>query len=184
MGRIVVHTFATLDGVIEAPAAEAYQPYMDDETMRETVSLVNEMDGQLLGRSTYQHLAKAWSMQTGPIADRVNSMPKYVLSRTLQSAEDWDRTTIVSYDQVPELRRRFNLVAYGCGRLARDLLRDGLYDELQLWLAPGRDGVGPAAIRRARRAGETPARGDASVRHRRRPTYLRRSAGIAAGPPP
>lgn len=101
MGRIVVHTFATLDGVIEAPAAEAYQPYMDDETMQETISLVTEMDAQLLGRDTYQHLAKAWSPQTGPIADRVNSMPKYVLSHTLEAADDWANTTIVGYDEVP-----------------------------------------------------------------------------------
>jgi dihydrofolate reductase len=136
MGQIVVHTFATLDGVIEASPAEAYQPYMDDEIMQETLSLVTEMDAQLLGRDTYQHLAKAWRSQTGPIADRLNSMPKYVLSRTLESADDWDNTTIVGYDEVAGLRTRLNLVSYGCGRLARDLLRDGLLDELQLWLAP------------------------------------------------
>ncbi len=110
MGRIVVHTFATLDGVIEAPAAEAYQPYMDDETMRETIALVNEVDGQLLGRDTYQHLARAWRSQSGPIAERVNAMPKYVLSRTLESSDDWDNTTIVRYDEVPDLRERLGLV--------------------------------------------------------------------------
>jgi dihydrofolate reductase len=136
MGRIVVHAFTTLDGVIDASPAEAYQPYMDDETMQETMALLTEVDGQLLGRDTYQHLARAWSPQTGPVADRVNAMPKYVLSRTLASADDWANTTIVGYDEVPELRERLNLVSYGCGRLARDLLRDGLLDELQLWFAP------------------------------------------------
>jgi dihydrofolate reductase len=136
MGRIVVHTFATLDGVIDALPDEAFHPYMDDATMQESLDLVTASEAMLLGRETYQGLAKAWTPQTGPLADRLNTMPKYVLSRTLQAADDWDNTTVVSYDDVPGLRERLDLVSYGCGQLARDFLRDRLLDEFRLWLAP------------------------------------------------
>jgi dihydrofolate reductase len=136
MGRIDVLTFATLDGVIDAVPDDAFHPYMDDATMQESLSLVTASDAMLLGRETYQHLAKAWTPQTGPLADRLNAMPKYVLSRTLQEADDWANTTVVGYDEVAGLRERLTLVSYGCGGIARDILRDGLLDEFQLWLVP------------------------------------------------
>ena len=79
MGRIVVHTFATLDGIIDPSPADAFHPYMDDENIQESIALVNASDAMLLGRETYQHLAKAWTPQTGPLADRLNSTPKFVL---------------------------------------------------------------------------------------------------------
>ncbi len=142
MGRIVVHAFTTLDGVIDASPGEAYEPFMDAETLRETEALVHAMDAQLLGRETYEHLARAWGGQTGPIADRVNAMPKYVVSRTRSLADDWPNTTVVGLGDVPALRERLDLVSYGCGRLARDLLRDGLLDELQLWFTPVVAGAG------------------------------------------
>lgn len=136
MGKIVVQTFATLDGIIDPPPGEAFLPYMDDETMEESYALVKGSDATLLGRDTYQHLARAWKPQTGLLADPLNAMPKYVLSRTLKTADDWQNTTVVSYAEVPGLRERFNLVTYGCGQLAQDFARDGLLDELQLWLVP------------------------------------------------
>lgn len=66
----------------------------------------------------------------------MNALPKYVLSRTLKTADDWHNTSVISYDEVPALRERGDLVMFGCGQLAQDLARDGLLDELQLWLAP------------------------------------------------
>src|SRR3954447_20235721 len=136
MPRITVQTHATLDGVIEAAPAEAYQPYFSDEGMRATIALAQAAEALLLGRETWQHLAKAWRSERGAIADRLNAMPKYVVSSTLKSADDWDNTTIVAYDEISGLRARMDLLSYGCGGLARDLLGDGLLDELRIWLTP------------------------------------------------
>ena len=136
MGRIHVHTFSTLDGVMDAPAEEAFHPVMDDEVMQASIALLDASDGVLLGRETFQGLAQAWGGQSGPIADPINALPKYVLSRTLASADEWNNSTIVSWDDVPGLRERANLVSYGCGRLARDLAAAGLLDTLQIYIAP------------------------------------------------
>lgn len=76
------------------------------------------------------------------MAERLNAMPKYVVSATLRSAEEWDHTTIVRYGDIVELREREELLTYGCGRLARDLLADGLLDTLVLSLTPVVAGAG------------------------------------------
>lgn len=136
MTRITAQVHATLDGVIDAAPAEAFQPYFSDEGTQATIDLAHAADALLLGRETWQHLAKAWRPQSGPIADRLNAMPKYVVSSTLESADDWAHTTIVAYEEIAALRARLDLLSYGCGGLARDLLRDGLLDELRLWVTP------------------------------------------------
>ena len=135
MAWITAQTHATLDGVIESPP-EALLPYMSDEGRQVALDLAKAADALLLGRVTWQHLAKAWRDQTGPIADRLNSMPKYVVSSTLTEAGDWGNSTIVSYAEIAALRERLDLLSYGCGGLARDLLRDGLLDELRLNVTP------------------------------------------------
>ena len=104
----------------------------------------------LLARETWQGLAQAWRDQTGPMAERLNAMPKYVVSATLESADEWDHTTIVGYDDIAGLREREQLLTYGCGRLARNLLADGLLDVLVLSLTPVVAGAG-------RRRSTTPA---------------------------
>src|SRR4051812_20483017 len=76
------------------------------------------------------------------MAERLNGMPKYVVSATLGSADEWDHTTIVGYDDIAGLREREQLLTYGCGRLARDLLADGLLDLLVLSLTPVVAGAG------------------------------------------
>ena len=113
--------------------------------------------------------------QSGPIADRINALPKYVLSRTLPSADEWSNSTIVSWDDVPGLRERANLVSYGCGRLARDLAAAGLLDTLQIYVAPVAGG-GSARLFDAPEELITGLRleGGEGVRHRRRAADLRR----------
>ena len=73
MARITAQTHATLDGVIESPP-EALLPYMSDEGRQATLELAEAADALLLGRTTWQQLAHAWRDQTGPMADRFNSM--------------------------------------------------------------------------------------------------------------
>ena len=142
MTSITAQTHATLDGVIDAPPAEALLPYMSDAGRQGALDLATAADALLLPRETWQGLAGAWRDQTGPMAERLNAMPKYVVSTTLRSADEWDHTTIVGYDDIAGLREREQLLTYGCGRLARDLLADGLLDLLVLSITPVVAGAG------------------------------------------
>src|SRR3954464_13706896 len=142
MTSITAQTHATLDGVIDAPPADALLPYMSDAGRQGALDLALAADALLLARETWQGLARAWRDQTGPMAERLNAMPKYVVSATLGSADEWDHTTIVGYDDIAGLREREQLLTYGCGRLARDLLADGLLDVLVLSLTPVVAGAG------------------------------------------
>lgn len=136
MTSITAQTHATLDGVIDAPPAEALLPYMSDAGRQGALDLALAADALLLPRDTWQGLAAAWREQTGPMAERLNTMPKYVVSTTLEDAGDWDHTTIIAYDDVAALREGEQLLTYGCGRLARALLDDGLLDRLVLSITP------------------------------------------------
>lgn len=135
MSRITVQTHVTLDGVIESPP-EALLPYMSDEGRQATLELALASDALLLGRMTWQQLAPAWREQTGPVAERLNAMPKYVVTSTVGSAIGWGNSELVGYSEVAGLREHLDLLSYGCGALARDLLRDGLLDELHLNMTP------------------------------------------------
>jgi dihydrofolate reductase len=135
MSRITVQTHVTLDGVIESPP-EALLPYMSDEGRQATLELALTSDALLLGRVTWQKLAPAWREQTGAMAERLNAMPKYVVTSTLSSADEWNNSELVTYAEVAALRERLDLLSYGCGAIARDLLRDGLLDELHLNMTP------------------------------------------------
>jgi dihydrofolate reductase len=135
MSRITAQTHVTLDGVIESPP-EALLPYMSDEGRQATLELALASDALLLGRVTWQKLAPAWRTQTGAMAERFNAMPKYVVTSTLGSADEWGNSELITYGEVAALRERLGLLSYGCGALARELLRDGLLDELHLNMTP------------------------------------------------
>ena len=135
MSRIVLQTHVTLDGVIESPP-EALLPYLSDEGKQATLDLALAADALLLGRVTWQHLGPAWREQAGPLAERLNSMPKLVVTSTLTSTAEWQHSEAIGYDEVAALREERDLLSYGCGALAHDLLRDGLLDELHLNMTP------------------------------------------------
>ncbi|MGW6129404.1 dihydrofolate reductase family protein [Cellulomonas sp. NPDC055163] len=135
MSRITVQTLVTLDGVIESPP-EAQLPYMSDEGRQATLDLALAADALLLGRLTWEQLATVWPGQSSPMAARLNSMPKYVVTSTLTDVDAWESSTAVRYADVAALREQHDLLGYGCGTLARDLLRDGLLDELLLNVTP------------------------------------------------
>ena len=139
MRKLVEWTFVSLDGVIDSP--EWAQPYMDDEHHRCAVGLLDEADALLLGRKSYQGLADFWSKQSGEIADRINSRPKYVASRTLApGAADWYATVIEgdAAEAVAKLKAEpgRNILKFGTGELDKTLLEHGLLDELYLSMAP------------------------------------------------
>jgi dihydrofolate reductase len=147
MGRIVVSEFVSLDGVMESPGGgEGFKhdawtfefDYGDglefklDETM--------SSDALLLGRVTYEGFADAWPSQEGDFADKLNEMPKYVVSSTLTNPE-WNNSTVLPGDvveAVTDLKRKHqgNVVVHGSARLVQTLLEHDLVDELRLMVFP------------------------------------------------
>jgi dihydrofolate reductase len=140
MGRVMVHEFITLDGVIDDPKWTFDYPF--DPKMG---SAIGSLMGSaiLLGRRTYEQFAQAWagrSAEDDPAAPFMNESPKYVVSATLQSA-DWNNSTILgpySEQSIRSLKDRIdgNIYVSGSGTLARAMLADGLVDELHLFVFP------------------------------------------------
>src|SRR3954447_22314938 len=143
MGKIGVHEFVSLDGVFETPSWTA--PYGFTEGMGQAIgALTAASSAILLGRTTFQMFAPAWSTRTeaeDPGAPFFNDTPKYVVSSTLRSADEWQNSTVLgAYD--PQAIRRLKdevdgtIYVSGSGRLVRGLLADGLVDELHLFVYP------------------------------------------------
>ncbi|HSC74387.1 MAG TPA: dihydrofolate reductase family protein [Gaiellaceae bacterium] len=154
MGRIVVTEFISLDGVIEAPGGGEGFEYdgwtfefdrgEDGNTFK--LDEVMEAEAQLLGRRTYEGFAAAWPNYTDEVgfADKMNSMPKYVLSTTLESA-GWNNSTILrSFDEVAEVRDELDgvILVAGSAQLVQGLLERDLVDELRLMVFPVALGTG------------------------------------------
>lgn len=95
--------------------------------------------GVIYGSVTYEGMASYWKNEVGPVADRVNSMKKYVCSVTLQTA-DWNNTEILkdAIDDIKKLKQEGegNLFIFGSGKLSNSLMKAGLFDEYRLCIAP------------------------------------------------
>jgi dihydrofolate reductase len=154
MGRIVVTEYISVDGVVEAPSGtEAFErvgwtddfsrgPEGDAFKVEETM----DSDALLLGRVTYDAFAAVWPHLEGAFADRFNTMPKYVVSSTLESPE-WTNTTVLRGDvvaAVTTLREQHerDIVVHGSARLAQTLIQHDLVDELRLLVYPVLVGAG------------------------------------------
>jgi len=148
MGRIVVTEFISLDGVIEGPGGgEDYKHVgwtfefdRGDEGNKFKLDELVEAEAQLLGRRTYEGFAAAWPDRTDEagFADKMNSMPKYVVSTTLESA-DWNNTTILrSLDDVAKAKDDVDgvMLVAGSAQLVQGLLERDLVDELRLMVFP------------------------------------------------
>jgi dihydrofolate reductase len=148
MGRIVVTEFVSLDGVMEAPgggedfkhAGWTFAIDRGDEGNKFKIDETLDSEALLLGRVTYEGFAAAWPSRKNEFADKFNSMPKYVVSSTLQKA-DWNNSTVLRGDVVQEvskLRQGLdgNIVVHGSAMLAQTLLEHDLVDELRLMVFP------------------------------------------------
>jgi dihydrofolate reductase len=148
MGKLVVTEFVSLDGVFEDPGgAEGYEhggwtfEYdRGDDGNKFKLDEVDEAEAQLLGRRTYEGFAAAWPERTDDVgfADKMNSMPKYVVSTTLERA-DWNNTTILrSLGDVAKARDGVDgvLLVAGSAQLVQGLLEHDLVDELRLMVFP------------------------------------------------
>lgn len=149
MRKLVESTFVTLDGVISAPQ-EWSPPYWDDEHENYARKLLFAADALLLGRVTYEGFAQAWPSRTGDdYSDRINSLPKYVASNTLERAT-WNATILKGdvADAVATLKQETgeNILKFGTGELDRALISHNLVDEFHFWVFPVLAGSGQRLI--------------------------------------
>jgi dihydrofolate reductase len=155
MSKLVVTTFLSLDGVMQAPGAPDEDRsggfdqggwlvrFADEDMMRIVVDWIAQADGFLLGRRTYEIFAAHWPRVTDPsdlVARALNTLPKYVVSRTLSKVE-WNNSTLIQGDVVEEitkLKRRpgKELQVHGSGGLTQTLIENDLVDEYRLWSFP------------------------------------------------
>jgi|SRR5580693_602181 dihydrofolate reductase len=150
MGKIVISQNVTLDGVVEDPTGEEgfkhggwwVQVGSNDREgfYKAALDEVLRAEALLFGRRSYEYFAARWPSRTGELADRMNSIPKYVVSSTLEDP-GWDNSTVVTGDAVEEvsnLKERLagEIVVPGSLQLVRALLGNDLADELRLLVYP------------------------------------------------
>ena len=143
MSKIVITEFLSLDGVMEDPRW-TFEFDRGPEGDKFKLDELFASEAMLLGRITYAAFAQAWPGRTDEegFADRMNTMAKYVVSRTLPDADaTWGDTTVLRGDPVAEVRALRerpggDLLVAGSGQLARMLISEGLFDELRLMVFP------------------------------------------------
>ena len=148
MGRIIVSDNVSLDGVIQDPAGDegfgrgGWVGLIKDRPGVNKLALDEALGSEalLLGRRSYEWLARRWPSRSGELADRLNSMPKYVVSSTLEDP-DWNNSTVLKGDVVSEvsnLKRELagEIVVVASFQLVGTLLEHDLVDELRLKIYP------------------------------------------------
>jgi dihydrofolate reductase len=147
MGKIVVSEFVTLDGVMEAPGGEPGHPhsgwvfdFIGDEQLQYKLEETLEAESLLIGRVTYESFAGAWPGRSGEFADKMNAMPKHVVSTTLRNPE-WHNTTVISRDVVENITRLKQqeggpMLVAGSRTLVHILMEHDLVDEYRLMIFP------------------------------------------------
>ncbi len=159
MRKLIVSTFVTLDGVMQAPGGPEEDPtggfayggwsfnYWDDmmgQIMGEYMAKPFEL---LLGRKTYEIFAAYWpNIKDDPAADKLNSARKYVVSRTLDKV-NWNNSTLIRGNVVQAVRNLKGqnmpeIQVHGSGNLIQTLLKHNLIDEFRLWIFPVTIGKG------------------------------------------
>jgi dihydrofolate reductase len=161
MGKIVVSDNVSLDGVVQDPAGDEgfrvggwvglirNNPQLSQLALDEAVGA----EALLLGRRSYEWLAARWPSRTGELADRLNALPKYVVSATLEDP-GWNNSTVLTgdvLDEVSKLKQRIDgdIVVPASFQLVRPLIEHDLVDEYRLKVFPVVLGAG------ARLFGET-----------------------------
>jgi dihydrofolate reductase len=148
MGKIVVSENVTLDGVVQDPAGDeglrvgGWVGLIKDSPQVNQLALDEALGAGawLLGRRSYEWFAARWPSRTGALADRLNSLPKYVVSSTLEHPR-WTNVTVLTgnvVDEVSGLKQELDgdILVYGSYQLGRTLIEHDLVDELRLFVFP------------------------------------------------
>jgi len=182
MGKLVVTEFISIDGVIEDPGGAedfahggwVFQFERGEEGNKFKLDEVLEAEAQLLGRVTYEGFAAAWPSRTDEagFAERMNAMPKYVVSSTLRELT-WSNSTLIEGDvaaEVAKLKKQVpgDILVAGSATLVRALVEHDLVDELRLMVFPivlgsGKRLFGDSASTKALRLLESQPVGDDGV---------------------
>ena len=174
--RIILSDFISLDGVVQAPGGQEEDtdggfrhggwsmPYFDEEAMGQAIDdVMAQTEALLFGRRTWEVMASAWPERAGdPFADRMNAIPKYVVSRSLTAEEAssrWNNTTLIGAEDtmggIRELRARDGdgaIQVWGSASLALQLVENDLVDEYRLMVEPILLGGGKTIFPRDRSA--------------------------------
>ena len=179
MGRIVVTEFVSLDGVMEDPGGSegtkhggwTFEFDRGEDGDKFKLDEILEAEAQLLGRVTYEGFAAAWPKMTDEagFAEKINGMPKYVVSSTLDEAT-WNNSTILSGDLVKEVTRLKQdvdgvILVAGSATLVQGLVENDLVDELRLMVFPvvlgsGRRLFGEMSDKKRLRQGDSSTEGE------------------------
>jgi dihydrofolate reductase len=148
MAKLIISDNVSLDGVIQDPAGDegfrlggwAGRPFAREETAKVLLDEALSTQALLFGRRSYEFFAARWPSRGGALADRLNSMPKYVVSSTLQEPA-WNNSTVLKGDAVTEASRlkqqlAGDIVVYASFQLVRTLMEHDLVDELRLMVYP------------------------------------------------
>jgi dihydrofolate reductase len=148
VGKIVVTEFLSLDGVMEAPGGGenfrhggwTFEINRGDEGDKFKLDETLSSEALLLGRVTYEGFAAAWPSREGEFADKFNTMPKYVVSSTLEEP-GWNNSTVLKGDVAEEVTRLKeeqdgDIVVHGSARLVQTLVEHDLVDEFRLMVFP------------------------------------------------
>jgi dihydrofolate reductase len=156
MRKVIVNEFMTLDGVVQAPGGDEedtsggfehggwHMAFMDEVAQKDVLEGINEADGFLLGRRTYEIFASYWPNapeEEQVIAEPLNTKPKYVASTTLTEPLEWQNSTLLQGD-VPEAVAALkqgnggDLHVIGSSDLVQTLIENDLVDELRVMIDP------------------------------------------------
>ncbi|MGH3241294.1 MAG: dihydrofolate reductase family protein [Spirillospora sp.] len=152
MRKIISSTYISLDGVIENPQNWT-SAYFQDEAAAYARDLLFSCDAILMGRATFDGFSQAWPAMeeaTGDFGARMNNLPHYVVSDTLNKPGWGDTTVIRRADAAAEIAKLKeqdgqDILQYGFGAVSRTLVGNGLLDELRLWIHPVIVGTGDPA---------------------------------------
>ncbi len=142
MKKLIMWNVITLDGYfqgVEPWDLNFHTSVYGDELERFSIEQLDSAEAIIYGSVTYDGMFSYWINETGPVADRVNSMKKYVCSESIDSA-DWNNTEVLR-DAVADIAKlkeagEGNLFVFGSGKLCNSLIKAGLFDEYRLCIAP------------------------------------------------
>ena len=145
MRKVILFNMVTLDGFFSGPEGEIDWHNVDQEFNEFAIAQLDTAGGLIFGRVTYELMANYWptplAIEDDPVvAAKMNSISKYVFSRSLRSA-DWENTQLIhrdAGDEIPNLKQQpgGDLFIFGSANLASSLTRQGLIDEYRLMLNP------------------------------------------------
>lgn len=150
MRKVVVEAEISIDGCMGGEDMAFWQQvfqFHSEDVTKYLNDILFEPDALLLGRKTYEFFAEVWPQREGVEAEKINSMPKYVASRSLKEPLKWN-ASLIKGDISKEIRKLKeqpgkSLLQYGVGELTQAMLEHGLIDEFRILINPFTFGEGP-----------------------------------------